>query len=121
MAVNQSKFVNVVVILGLIGLTGVFISLGHIVSVLVGEWQQAAIRAGAAPYSNANSTVTSKDTNQHLSIKSAALPKGGDVTLVDQYVYGATSVGDSVCVQYRSTPSDRQYDVGFVGQGSCQK
>jgi hypothetical protein len=47
MAANQSKFVNVVVLLSLIGIAGVIFEFSHIVGILVGEWQQAAILADA--------------------------------------------------------------------------
>jgi hypothetical protein len=120
MAANQSKFVNVVVILGLIGFAGVTICLGQLIWTLVGDWQQAAMLADAVPYSNANAIVTSKDRDTRLSVKSAALPKGGDVIDVDRYAYGATSIGDSVCVRYKRLPDEPQHGTEFVSQGSCK-
>jgi hypothetical protein len=75
----------------------------------------------AAPFSNATAIITSKDPNQHLSIKSSALPKGGDVIYVDQYVYGATSVADPVCVHYKHLPNDLQFGTELVGKGACPK
>ena len=74
-----------------------------------------------APFSQATAIVTSKDSDQRLSIKSTDLPKSGDVVSVDQFSYGAVSTGDHVCVQYKSISGDPQFLTEFVGKGSCQK
>jgi hypothetical protein len=71
------------------------------------------------PFLKATAKITSKDIDQHLSIKSADLPKGGDVIAVDQYVYGAVVAGDSVCVQYKQIQDDKQYGTEFVAKGTC--
>lgn len=73
------------------------------------------------PFVQATAIVTSKDNDQRLSIKSTDLPKGGDVVSVDQFVYGAISSGDRVCVQYKSISDDPQYATDFLNKGSCQK
>jgi hypothetical protein len=72
-----------------------------------------------APVSKATALVTSKDNDQRLSVKSTDLPKKGDVVSVDQYAYGAVSVGDSVCVRFKRLSDDPQYGIEFVSQGSC--
>lgn len=77
--------------------------------------------AEKAPFLKATAIVTSKDTDQRLSIKSTDLPKGGDVVAVDQFVYGTISSGDRVCVKYKSISDDPQISTEFVGKGSCQK
>jgi hypothetical protein len=75
----------------------------------------------AGPFSKATALITSKDPDEKLSIKSADLPKKGDVISVDQYTYGAASVGDSICVRHKETPENPQYGTEFVGLGNCQK
>jgi hypothetical protein len=75
----------------------------------------------AVPFSQVTATVTSKDSDLRLSIKSNALPKGGDVVTVDRFAYGAVSKGDSVCVKYKNIPEDSQFATEFVDIGSCQK
>jgi hypothetical protein len=82
---------------------------------------QEAQTIDKAPVSKATALITSKDPDQKLSVKSTDLPKKGDVVDVDQYAYGAVSVGDSVCVQFKRLPDDPQYGIEFVSQGSCQK
>jgi hypothetical protein len=84
-------------------------------------WQQASNRRDAAPYKKASVIITSKDSDGRLSLKSTALPKGGDRLAVDQYAYGAALVGEVACVQYKSTADDPQYGTEFVGNGSCPK
>jgi hypothetical protein len=82
---------------------------------------QALEAINLAPLLQATVTVTSKDTDQRLSIQSADLPKGGDVVSVDQFVYGAISSGDRICVQYKSISDDPQFATEFLNKGSCQK
>ncbi len=82
---------------------------------------QEAQTIDKAPVLKATALITSKDSDQKLSVKSTDLPKKGDVVNVDQYAYGAVSVGDSICVQFKRIPDDPQYGIEFVNQGSCQK
>jgi hypothetical protein len=75
---------------------------------------QVAISIHTAPFLRATALITSKDSDQSLSVKSADLPKGGDVIFVDRFVYGAVAPGDSVCLQYKLIPDDSQYGTEFV-------
>ncbi len=80
----------------------------------------------SVPYDNADAIITSKELTllsmlPRLSIKSPELPKGGDLIRVDSYIYGAASIGDKICVQYRSTSENPQYGVEYVGKGSCSR
>jgi hypothetical protein len=100
---------------------GVPISLVAFVIWALFSFIQDAQTIDKAPVSKATALVTSKDSDQHLSVKSVDLPKKGDVVSVDQYAYGAVSVGDSVCVRFKRLPDDPQYGIEFVSQGSCQK
>jgi hypothetical protein len=86
--------------------------------------QETSNRLDASPYIKASAIITSKDSDGRLSLKSSALPKGGDRIVVDQYVYGAVSTGDRVCVQFKTipeVPDGQQYGTEFVGLGSCSK
>jgi hypothetical protein len=74
----------------------------------------------AAPWIKATASITSKDNDQRLSVKSTDLPKGGDVVNVDQYAYGALAPGDTVCLQYKRIPDDSQYGIELVGKGACK-
>lgn len=65
--------------------------------------------------------ITSKDENQKLSVKSAELPKVGDVINVNRQEYGSVATGDVVCIQYKSISSYPQEMVEFVSRGKCQK
>jgi hypothetical protein len=88
--------------------------------VITGNSLQEATKADAVPFVKANAVITSKDGDDKLSIKSSTLPKGGDVIGVDRYAYGATSIGDSVCVRYKRLPDEPQHGTEFVSQGSCK-
>jgi hypothetical protein len=83
--------------------------------------QETSNRLDAAPYIKASVMITSKDSDGRLSVKSSALPKGGDRIVADQYVYGAASVGEVACVQYKSIADNPQYITEYVGLGSCTK
>jgi hypothetical protein len=82
--------------------------------------QETSNRLDAAPYIKASVMITSKDSDGRLSLKSTDLPKGGDRLAVDRFAYGAASVGEVACVQYKRLPDDSQYGIEFVNQGSCK-
>jgi hypothetical protein len=64
---------------------------------IIGVLLQINMLESSVPYDNADAIITSKEPSR-LSIKSAELPKGGDVIKVDSYAYGAASIGDKICV-----------------------
>lgn len=76
-------------------------------------------KAESSPFIKLTAIVTSKD-DQQLGVKSKLLPSKGDLIAVDKYAYGSVVVGDSVCIQYKSLPSEPQYGAEFVGKGPCK-
>jgi hypothetical protein len=118
---TEKKFLIGAIVLAFIFITGAVISLERIAWHFLNDWQQASSRRDAAPYIKASVIITSKNSDDRLSLKSSALPKGGGRLAVDRFAYGAASVGEVACVQYRSTSTDRQYDVGFVSLSGCPK
>jgi hypothetical protein len=111
---TEKKFVIGGILLAAFFVAGAAYSLIRIGFNFLDDWQHL-------PYIKASVIITSKDTDGRLSLKSSALPKGGDRVAVDRFAYGAASVGEVACVQYKSIADDPQYGTEFVGNGSCPK
>jgi hypothetical protein len=118
---TEKKFVIGGILLAAFFVAGAAYSLIRIGFNFLDDWQHLSNRLDAAPYIKASVIITSKDTDGRLSLKSSALPKGGDRVAVDRFAYGAASVGEVACVQYKSIADDPQYGTEFVGNGSCPK
>jgi hypothetical protein len=83
---------------------------------------QTSMAIDAAPFQKVTVSITSKDGDEKLSIRSNELPKGGDVIGVNQYTYGAVTIGDRICVRFKNipdVPDGQQYGTEFVSLGSC--
>lgn len=76
-------------------------------------------KAESLPFMKLTAIVTSKD-DQKLGVKSDLLPSKGDLIGVDQYDYGSVSVGDMICIQYKSLPEKPQWGAEFVSKGPCK-
>lgn len=119
-SMNRSNFTRTIILMIILMIILVFPPVAFtLLSFFPTEQDLMEKKAESLPFMKLTAIVTSKD-DQKLGAKSDLLPSKGDLIAVDKYVYGSVSVGDSVCIQYKSLPSEPQYGAEFVGKGPCK-